>query len=169
MPRDVVSLQALELMCRLPPLLDHLGIADYHTRPCSGLPPRCARDTYGKGVQASGWTRQLLSAADQVTERFRIYYSDLYKTRLAVDDEAVIYHLMPTVIKWLSAEHRGHLTAPFCTAELRAALKGMSSGKASGTNGLPVVFYKAYQDQLILHLVTLYDEMAKEGCMPHYM
>ncbi|KAJ1158482.1 hypothetical protein NDU88_011170 [Pleurodeles waltl] len=50
--------------------------------------------------------------------------------------------------------------------EVKLTLACMLTGKAPGTDGLTVAFYKVYQDILIPHLVTLFEEMATDGSMP---
>ncbi|KAJ1189707.1 hypothetical protein NDU88_006449 [Pleurodeles waltl] len=48
---------------------------------------------------------------------------------------------------WLSNKHREHLMAPLDPLEIKIAFKDMPSGKAPGSDGLTVAFYKAYQEK----------------------
>ena len=59
--------------------------------------------------------------------------------------------------------------APLCPTEIKVALTDMPSGKAPAVDGLTVVFYKAYQAKLVPHLITLYEEMVKDGHMTSSM
>ncbi|KAJ1160559.1 hypothetical protein NDU88_001055 [Pleurodeles waltl] len=59
--------------------------------------------------------------------------------------------------------------APLRPSEIVAELKDMQGGKAMGMGGLTVVFYKTYQDNLVHHLVSFFEKMVKDGCLPPMM
>ncbi|KAJ1097695.1 hypothetical protein NDU88_002812 [Pleurodeles waltl] len=83
------------------------------------------RETRDEGKEERGWTGRTLRNKAQretslpteflyfgrgrVVERFHSYYSDLFQSRLAFDEDAVTDYLVHIVMKWLSAEHREHL------------------------------------------------------------
>ncbi|KAJ1101097.1 hypothetical protein NDU88_006170 [Pleurodeles waltl] len=49
--------------------------------------------------------------------------------------------------------------------EVRDTLASVPTGKAPDTDRLTVAFYKAHQEIIFLHLVTVFEEMATDGCM----
>ncbi|KAJ1149744.1 hypothetical protein NDU88_002549 [Pleurodeles waltl] len=78
-------------------------------------------------------------------------------------------YLARIAMKWLLVECRERLQAPLLPAEIVAALKDMSGGKVPGTDGLAEAFYKAYLDVHVPQLITLYEELVEDECMPHSM
>ncbi|KAJ1082512.1 hypothetical protein NDU88_002677 [Pleurodeles waltl] len=105
----------------------------------------------------------------KMVEKFHDYYTGLYKSRSQFDEVAVTDYLAHIVMSWLTDENRLQLMAPLRPEEIRVTLADMTVAKAPGTNRLMMEFYKAYQDILIPHLVTLFEEMAADGCMPPTM
>ncbi|KAJ1098271.1 hypothetical protein NDU88_003387 [Pleurodeles waltl] len=106
------------------------------------------------------------SDAASVVEKFHDYYMDLYKSRSQFCEAAVIDYLTYIAMSLLTDDHRERLMVPLRPEEIRVALAGMPAGKAPGTSGLTIAFYEAYLDMLIPHPVTLFEEMAADGCMP---
>ncbi|KAJ1192675.1 hypothetical protein NDU88_001981 [Pleurodeles waltl] len=100
-----------------------------------------------------------------VVQQFHDYYTGLCRSRSQLDEMAVEDYLAHSAMSWLTEEHRVRLMGPQQPEEFRVALVSMPTGKSPSTNRLMVAFYKAYQDILILHLVTLFEEMATGGCM----
>ncbi|KAJ1216838.1 hypothetical protein NDU88_004437 [Pleurodeles waltl] len=112
---------------------------------------------------------QTLYDPEQVADRLRDHYADLYTSKFMHDDSLTADYLEHIAMPWLTNTYRKHLMAPLQPAEIHKALKYMQSGKAPGPDSLRVAFYKAYKDLLIQHLVTLLEEMADTCIMPDSM
>ncbi|KAJ1166484.1 hypothetical protein NDU88_006884 [Pleurodeles waltl] len=85
----------------------------------------------------------------QVAKQFRAYYADLYRLRITYNAQAIADYLEHIAMKLLTDAHKEQLMTPLRPAEIVAALKDMSDGKAPGSTRLTVAFCKAYQDKLI--------------------
>ncbi|KAJ1111746.1 hypothetical protein NDU88_000021 [Pleurodeles waltl] len=102
--------------------------------------------------------------ATSMVEMFHDYHTGLHKSRSQFDEAAVMDYLIHIAMSRLTDEQRVHSMGPLRPEEIRVALADMLTGKVSGIEGLTVAFYKAYQNLLMPHLVTLFEEMAAGGC-----
>lgn len=58
------------------------------------------------------------------------------------------------------------LDSPLTTQELMLALQKMQNNKAPGPDGFPVEFFKAFQNQLVPLLHSVYVESLAKGSLP---
>ncbi|KAJ1206723.1 hypothetical protein NDU88_002124 [Pleurodeles waltl] len=75
------------------------------------------------------------------------------------DQEALLDYLTHINMPRLTDKDRDVLMAPLMLEEMDGALTGMGKGKAPGTDGPTVRFYKAYKNLLLWQLKDVYDEM----------
>lgn len=60
---------------------------------------------------------------------------------------------------------REQCEALFTKEELLFALRGLQTGKAPGSDGLPTEFYLAFWDSLVDHLVLVFNERFRLGIL----
>ncbi|KAJ1155077.1 hypothetical protein NDU88_007813 [Pleurodeles waltl] len=128
--------------------------------------PCCEKDVVLEVKDGQGLPQY---TTEQVSDQFCRYNVDLHRSQGTHDDGTAIYYLEYIAMAWLKAEHSKCLMAPLRSGEIRAGFWDMPPGKALGIGGLTFDFYKTYQDLLIPHFVTLYEEMAETGSMPPSM
>lgn len=105
----------------------------------------------------------------EIATEFRNYYTDLYSSRGGDLLDEISDYLEHISLPMLTNAHLEFLMQPIDKDEIVEALSGMRSGSAPGADGLTVGFYKAFQEKLILHLSTLFDDICVEGSMPRSM
>lgn len=106
---------------------------------------------------------------DKVADQFKTYYTDVYTTKSCFPPADMPEYLEHIKLPWLLDEHRAYLMQPLEAWEVQDSLMTMRSGSAPGHDGLTVGFYKEFKDLLIPHLISLFEEMTKQGYMPPSM
>lgn len=69
----------------------------------------------------------------------------------------------------LSQNSRLLLDQPLTLEELERALQLAPSEKAPGSDALPAEFFKLYNDELLPHLLSVFQEAEEVGHLPPYM
>lgn len=66
----------------------------------------------------------------------------------------------------LTEEAKTDLDKHLSIEELTEAMKGLSSGKAPGPDGLPIELYKTFAGKLLPHLLEVFNESYEKGILP---
>lgn len=93
-------------------------------------------------------TGKMLKDPTEIHQRSVEYYRDLYRTEY-IEPEVELSFL--EVLPQMGDEHNGGLNAPLSSEEVTVALQGLGDGNASGVDGLPAEFYKAFWPVLNKH------------------
>uniref|UniRef100_A0A8C5WH19 Reverse transcriptase domain-containing protein n=1 Tax=Leptobrachium leishanense TaxID=445787 RepID=A0A8C5WH19_9ANUR len=117
-------------------------------------------------------TGTLTSRPDQILEEFRSFYEKLYhmddgSDRVPSTAEIDAYltgklnhNLTPTAIETLDA--------PIPVEEIKRVITALKTGKCPGPDGLPAEYYKAFPDELLPHLTSLFSRLRDgEQFHPH--
>ena len=72
---------------------------------------------------------------------------------------------LPTV----SSADRAIMEAPITQCEIKSAIMKMASGKTPGDDGLGIVFYKCFKEQLSPYLMLIFNEILEFERMPPSM
>lgn len=83
-----------------------------------------------------------------INERFKNYYSDLYRSDIDLDKVRCDAFLSNINLPKLSEEGVIHLSDEISLGELREAVAGMQKGKSPGMDGIPPELYLVFWDAL---------------------
>ncbi|KAJ1083280.1 hypothetical protein NDU88_003439 [Pleurodeles waltl] len=100
-----------------------------------------------------------------INDAFKNYYTFLYRQPEAAIPESLGDYLHLLLLRTLALEDRDPLGGPVTLEEVKDAIT-QSAGKAPGTDGLPMEFYKKYSNILAPLLVELYAEAFQRGSLP---
>lgn len=118
---------------------------------------RAAKNTFDALLNAQG----LETSQDEMEVIFVDFYKILYvKDKLDLQAQE---NLLDELEHSLSTSERDSCEGEFTKEELFAALGGLQTGKAPGSDGLPTEFYKAFWEDLGDVLVTVLNENFRLG------
>lgn len=101
-----------------------------------------------------------LTDANQSKPRCKIFYFGIQTQQ---SEQVCMRKLhFPT----LTEEAKSDLDKHLSVEELREAMKGLSSGKAPGPDGLPIEVYKTFAGKLLPHLLEVFNESDEKGILP---
>lgn len=111
---------------------------------------------------------KILIDPSEINTAFKEFYEDLYKSEYSPlnssgkQKEFLDKLHFPT----LTEEAKTDLDKHLCVEELSEAMKGLSSGKAPGPDGLPIELYKTFAGKLLPHLLETFNESYEKGILP---
>uniref|UniRef100_A0A3Q3GBT7 Reverse transcriptase domain-containing protein n=1 Tax=Kryptolebias marmoratus TaxID=37003 RepID=A0A3Q3GBT7_KRYMA len=108
----------------------------------------------------------LITDPSEINENFREFYKTLYESEYSGNEESQTTFLNQLKFKTLLEEEKTTLDRPLTIKDLSEAIDSMNSGKTPGPDGLPIEFYKAFKNKLILPLLNMYEESYKAGLLP---
>ncbi len=94
----------------------------------------------------------------EINAAFTNYYKELYKSEYTDNPEKNNNFLNQLRFPTLTEKAEINLEKQLCIEELIEALKGMSSGKAPGPDGLPTEICKKFSAKLLPHLLNVFNE-----------
>lgn len=100
-----------------------------------------------------------------INDKFKDFYMSLYTSEHDVQPDFNNFFStlkMPSI----NEESRNSLDAPITAAELDIAIKSLQTGKSPGPDGFPPEFFKKFSQQLIPHLLNMYNESFTVGILP---
>lgn len=105
-------------------------------------------------IQAADGTMK--SDLKDINDQFKNFYSSLYTSESSQDNRFVESLGLPTI----SDKDKARLEEPISVAEIGQAIKLMKNRKASGPDGYPIEFYKAFATKLTPILCSVYIDIA---------
>ena len=97
---------------------------------------------------------------------FSSFYKSLYSSESPSDLSDMHSFLNELEFPSINRDMIKQLDSPLTIEELKIALRNMQNNKAPGPDGFPVEFFKAFQDQLIPLLQSVYIESLSNGSLP---
>lgn len=91
---------------------------------------------------------KLVTTAADINKTFQIYYEKLYTSTLSFQDSQRKQELFLSNIDMpkLDIDQSSKLESTINDGEIRKAISLMNTTKSPGSNGLPVEYYKEYQE-----------------------
>ncbi|KAJ1171472.1 hypothetical protein NDU88_003333 [Pleurodeles waltl] len=116
-----------------------------------------------RGVLAKEGT--VCKSNESIAEAFAAYYEEVYTlvTQILEEDCAELLRDIP--LPGLSDAEKGDLDAELTEVEVASALQGLQSGKAAGTNGVPVELFKCLGSRVTKHMLAKFREAQEVGLL----
>lgn len=103
-------------------------------------------------------TDQLTQPPQQITNILEAYYTGLYSED-PKDQATAQTFLDRLTLPKLSMSQIKYLNAPISKEEILFMIKTLANNKASGSDGYTTEFYKATMEDILLHLLSIYNTM----------
>uniref|UniRef100_A0A8C6SR27 Reverse transcriptase domain-containing protein n=1 Tax=Neogobius melanostomus TaxID=47308 RepID=A0A8C6SR27_9GOBI len=97
---------------------------------------------------------------------FQEFYQSLYRSECSADPANRDAFLDQLPFQVLTEEVKKDLDNDITAQELLQAIKCVNSGKVPGPDGLPIEFYKTFQNQLLTPLLNMFNESFLNGILP---
>uniref|UniRef100_A0A3B1J7U7 Reverse transcriptase domain-containing protein n=1 Tax=Astyanax mexicanus TaxID=7994 RepID=A0A3B1J7U7_ASTMX len=102
----------------------------------------------------------------EINNRFRDYYSDLYMSRFAASEPDLDSFFNNLAIPKLSDSAREALDSPIDPSEIQDAIDSFPLGKATGPDGFGCEFYKTFSSKLVPLLLRMFNDSIANNRFP---
>ena len=106
-----------------------------------------------------GSHQTLLPHIQTINDRFKAYYTELYKSQASANATDIQDFLEGLTLLQVAAEYKDMIAAPIAAEEITQAIRSMLTGKTPGPDGFPVEFYKVFISKLAPFLCLLFQEI----------
>lgn len=107
----------------------------------------------------------IVHAQRDIHNAFTAHYIKLYKSYLQTTSTDIQAFLTEFTLPQLAPEQQEELNNPILPEEIGENIFSLSNGKWPGPDSLPVEFYKAYSDVLILQLLKVYEAAIEDSAL----
>uniref|UniRef100_A0A803TCP9 Reverse transcriptase domain-containing protein n=1 Tax=Anolis carolinensis TaxID=28377 RepID=A0A803TCP9_ANOCA len=102
---------------------------------------------------------------DEILVAFREFYTNLYKKE-EIDPDKISQYLGELRLSKITDQQRELLNKEITLEEIKNALKVIKPNKAPGSDGFPVSFYKALQEETLPHLHKIMNKALENAEIP---
>uniref|UniRef100_A0A803TLB1 Reverse transcriptase domain-containing protein n=1 Tax=Anolis carolinensis TaxID=28377 RepID=A0A803TLB1_ANOCA len=102
----------------------------------------------------------------EILRQFETFYKTLYKKDQIKKDDIAQY-LSKRKLEKISEEQRERLNKSIEEEEIKKAIRKMDPNKAPGPDGLTVMYYKTFEEELLPYLKKLMNKITNEGKLPN--
>lgn len=113
-------------------------------------------------------SNQLKCEPKKIENIFRDYYVDLYAQKIAINRREVISFLDKLDLPSIGSRQNKQITAEITAEDIKKAIGKVKTSKTPGSDGFPAEWYKKFGKELSPLLLTTFNWILKENCIPHH-
>ncbi|XP_060103366.1 caspase-6 [Heteronotia binoei] len=109
----------------------------------------------------------LVTKSSDIIQVFQKFYQKLYESENPKPDKIKEYLTSINYNVKISSDHKAYLEQDITPLEVSETLKHIKNNKAPGRDGIPIEFYKAFEQELLEPLVHTCNSVMYSGEMPN--
>lgn len=118
-------------------------------------------------IQLKRGVGDMVSSSSDILKVMVTFYSNLYASTNPAEVNIAEYLKGNAPTMLLTAEHRNFLDQSIEESEILSVITSLHTQKAPGDDGFTAEFYKAYRHLLAPKLLLLFNQILRDGVLPH--